>query len=136
LFTFNIFFIYNLSTIHDWLRAREHKPVEMSDLPSIGFVVSEGDFRIAVCFLRRCEGNYGILDGLCTNPEADSELRHVAIDTAVRMICEEARQREITNLVAWTIDKGTLERGCDRHGFSKSEHAVITKDLSKDLRTH
>lgn len=121
----------DLSHLNDWLRAREHKPSEMSDLPAVGFVASDGDFRIATCFLRRCEGNYGILDGLATNPEASSELRNAAIDAVVSAICDEAKQREITNLVAWTIDKGTLERSF-RHGFVQSHFALITKNV-KDV---
>jgi hypothetical protein len=126
----------DLPFLNDWLRARGMAPSEFSDLPTVGFVVSEGDLRIAACFLRRCEGNYGIVDGLTTNPEAPSVLRHVAIDTAVRMICEEARQREITKLVAWSIDKGTLERAYERHGFVQSHNTLITKDLSVPLNTH
>lgn len=126
----------DLPFLNDWLRARDLSPKEIHDIPSIGFVVSEGDFRIATCFLRRCEGNYGIVDGLCTNPEADSELRHYAIDVAVKIICEEAKQREITHLVAWTVDNGTLERGCTRHGFSKSRHTLLTKELFTPPQTH
>lgn len=121
----------DLESMNDWLRARNKPPQEMSDLPAIGFVVAEGDTRVATCFLRRCEGNYGIVDGLCTNPAVDSAIRHVAIDTAVRMVCEEARQREISHLVAWTVEGSVLARGMSRHGFQKSSFSLLTKDLTK-----
>lgn len=120
----------DLSYLNDWLVARGHARKEIHDLPSIGFMVSEGDFRIATCFLRRCEGNYGIVDGLASNPEAPSELRHAALDSAIRMVCEEALQREITHLIAWTVDGSVLLRSCERHGFSKSTHVLLTKELS------
>lgn len=121
----------DLPYLNDWLVARGKPRVEISELPSIGFTVSDGDFRIATCFLRRCEGNYGIVDGLCSNPEASSELRHHALDLAIRMTCEEARQREITNLVAWSVDGGTIARSCQRHGFKQAPHVLLTKSLGR-----
>lgn len=120
----------DLAYLNDWLVSRGKPRAEMSELPSIGFIVSEGDFRIATCFLRRCEGNYGIVDGLCSNPEADSKLRHYALDAAIRMVCEEAKEREITHLIAWTTEDSVLSRGCERHGFQKSVHQLLTKELS------
>jgi N-acetylglutamate synthase-like GNAT family acetyltransferase len=119
----------DLVHLNDWLRIRGHKPTEMYDLPSIGFLVSEGDHPIAACFLRRCEGNVGIVEGLTSNPESTSSLRHVAIDAAIRVICEEAKAREISKLLAWTVDSSTLLRGCERHGFVQSHQTLLTKDL-------
>lgn len=122
----------DLPFLNDWLRSRKKSTYEICDLPAVGFVISEGDYRIATCFLRRCEGNYGIVDGLCSNPEAAPELRHAALDVAIKMACEEAKQREISHLIAWTIDGSVLERSCERHGFAKSDHALLTKDLTED----
>lgn len=124
----------DLPFLNDWLRLRGLRPREMSELPSIGFVVSEGDYRIATCFLRRCEGNFGIVDGLASNPEADSTLRHAALDVAIQMVTEEAKQREITHLIAWSVDKGTLERAF-RHGFQESKQTILTRNLEA-VRTH
>lgn len=124
----------DLSFLNDWLLARGMRAREMSELPSIGFTISDGDYRIATCFLRRCEGNFGIIDGLASNPEADSELRHAALDAAINMVVEEAKQREITHLIAWSVDKGTQERAF-RHGFKESKQTILTKELEA-VRTH
>jgi len=126
----------DLGDLNDWLKARGKPPQEYSDIPAIGFVVIHEDQKLVACFLRRCEGNMGIVDGLTSNPSAPSELRHVALDLAISSICEEAKQREISHLIAWTLDKGTLERGCLRHGFQKSPHTFLAKDLVQPLNTH
>lgn len=125
----------DLSFLNDWLREREHKTFEYYELPAVGFIVSEGDLRIATCFLRRCEGGYGIVDGLASNPEAESWMRDQALDLVVQMVCEEAKQRGITRLVAWTIDSSTLERGSTRHGFLKSQNILLFRDLAEHFST-
>lgn len=134
--TLKYFDFSDIGDLNNWLKARGRAPQEVSDLPAVGFVVLSEEIRVAACFLRRCEGGIGIVDGLTTNPDAPSELRHVSIDLVVKAICEEAKQREITQLIAWTVDKGTLERGCLRHGFQKSPHTFMAKDLSQPLNTH
>lgn len=119
----------DLPFLNDWLKARGKSVYEISDLPSVGFTVSVDDVKVATCFLRRCEGNYGIVDGLCSNPEAEPHIRHYALDTAIKMVCEEARRVEITHLIAWTVEGSVLERGSKRHGFDKSSHVLLTKKL-------
>lgn len=126
----------DLIDLNNWMRLRGRQPYEMSDLPAVGFTVSQGDTKIATCFLRRCEGNYGIVDGLASNPDADSKQRHAGLDVAIKMVCEEAKNREITHLIAWTVDNGTLQRGCERHGFTKSRHNLMTKELLEPPQTH
>lgn len=119
----------DLKFLNSWLKERGHKELERFSLPPIGVVVLEEETPIAVCFLRRCEGLLGIIDGLATNPAAASALRHEAIDTAVRVIIEQARIYGITALVAWSKDAGTLVRAFDRHGFRQLPDTMIIKDL-------
>lgn len=127
--TIKYFDFDDLKHLNNWLLARGHKTNEIYDLPSVGFIVSDGDLPIAACFLRRCEGNLGIVDGLCSNPEASSELRHAALDLAISAVCEEAKTREITNLIAWSIDTSALLRGCQRHGFLQTHYTLMTRNL-------
>lgn len=126
----------DLAILNEWLRARKHKELDRSSLPPIGVLVLEDETPIAVCFLRRCEGLIGIIDGLATNPEAESAIRHQAIDTAVRVIIEQARIYGVTALMAWSKDAGTLVRAFDRHGFKKLPDTMIVKDLEEPLATH
>lgn len=119
----------DLPVLNEWLRLRGNKPTEVYDLPAVGFMVSEGDFEIAACFLRRCEGGLGIIEGLTTNPTASSALRHAAIDMVVQCVIEEAKARDIGKLLTWTVDAGTQVRGLNRHGFVQSHQTFMTKDL-------
>lgn len=111
-----------------WLEKRGHQQVEEDSLPKIGYIVLDDDAPICVGFLRRCEGNFGFLDGLATNPEVPGPIRHVAIDALVTKIIMKATEIGLTNLIAWSLDKGTLERS-ETHGFVKSPYTLITKDL-------
>ncbi len=124
----------DLAALNDWLVARGRKREDVSDIPAVGFIVSHDDMKVAACFLRRCEGNVGIVDGLTSNPDAPPEIRHAALDVAINCVCEEAKQREITRLMAWTVDNSALIRGCERHGFAKLSHILMSKDLSEPLK--
>lgn len=126
----------DLLTLNEWLKEWDHGEMDRANIPAIGFMVSEDDTPIAACFLRRCEGKVGILDGLATNPAVPGPLRHVAIDAAVKMLIEEAKRCEITTLIAWTQDASTLVRGLGRHGFRKLPDTMITKDLRVTPATH
>jgi len=119
----------DLPVLNEWLRLRGHKAAEVYDLPAVGFLVSEGDFEIAACFLRRCEGGLGIVEGLTSNPTATSALRHQALDMAIQCVIEEAKSRDITKLLAWTVDAGTQVRSIARHGFVQSHQTFMTKDM-------
>lgn len=118
----------DLPDLNDWLVSRGHSRQEPCDLPAVGFVVSSEDERIATCFLRRCEGNYGIIDGLASNPDAPGPLRHAALDLAIQMCEAEARNREITHLLAWSKEERVLDRA-ERLGFEKSKHFILSKEI-------
>lgn len=126
----------DVDALNAWLVARKHPAVTFAELPAIGFMVFHDETPAAACFLRRCEGNYGIVDGLASNPECSGSVRHRALDLAIRMICEEARVWDITHLIAWSVDDSTLERSTTRHGFTKSRNTLLIKDLSDAPKTH
>jgi N-acetylglutamate synthase-like GNAT family acetyltransferase len=70
----------------------------------------------------------GLIDGLCTNPDASPESRNMAIDTLVQQVLDTARKVDMKSLVAWSRDSNTLERSF-RHGFERFPAVMITYDL-------
>jgi hypothetical protein len=115
--------------INDWLVERGHTRADPAEMPSVGFLVSVDDIPTAACFLRRCEGNIGIVEGLVSNPAANAEQRHRALDAAIQFVVEEAKAREMTKLIATSLDSSALLRGCERHGFRKSPQTLIIRNL-------
>lgn len=122
-----------LNYINDWMRAREMPEVDAQSLPAIGYIVYDDAVPVAVAFLRLCEGNLAILDGLTSNPDVPGPIRHIAIDVIIKKLIEKAYDLGIDTLIAWSVDDSTLKRS-ETHGFEKSPYALITKDLSNKAK--
>lgn len=118
----------HISIIRHWLSQRDLN-IELADeLPEIGFICFERDEPIAAAFLRKVEPNHAQLDGLITNVLSRGELRHEAIDLVVRAIIEKAKELKIKQLLAFSVDEGTLKRS-EKHRFVKLPHTVIALSL-------
>jgi N-acetylglutamate synthase-like GNAT family acetyltransferase len=118
--------------IRSWLQARNLTDDLMNNPPSIGLVCFHNEVPIACGFLRQVEGNFGLFDGLCTNPKMRSEIRHDAIDFLVSEIIQIARSMEMRCIFGWTVDNGTLARS-ERHGFQRLKHEMIVLNFNSDL---
>ena len=91
-------------------------------------VVLERGELIAVAFLRMVEGGYAHFDGLVTNPDAPSDLRHSAIDLLSAQTIELAKELKLKGLIAHSTDENTLTRSA-KHGFIKSDAVLVVLDL-------
>jgi N-acetylglutamate synthase-like GNAT family acetyltransferase len=118
----------DLPILNDWLRARGAMEVDEAGVPAIGFICFEGGVAVCAAFLRRCEGNMGFIEGMASNPEVPGIIRHYALDALTERICREAVAREMTTLLAWSVDTSTLVRSA-RHGFKQLQQTLISKDL-------
>src|SRR3989442_660241 len=87
------------SFVTDWLQKRDLPNSLAFDLPEVGFIVSERGEPIAVGFIRRCEGNCGMIDSLISNPDAPSDMRHSAIDLVVDQVLKTAKDLELKSLI-------------------------------------
>ena len=117
------------SYIADWLMHRDMNGDLIGDLPQIGYVVSERGEPIAAGFIRRCEGNYSLLDSLITNPTAPGDMRSSAIDVVVEQLIKISKELGLRSLVAHTKDKNTLVRA-KRFGFQVLPHTLISLSLT------
>jgi hypothetical protein len=107
-----------------WLRQRDAYVPTLGEMPAIGFVAYSNSVPVAMAFLRRVEGGFGQLDGLCSNPEASGEDRNLSIDAVVDQVFIAASELNIKSLTATSVHNGTLERSL-KHGFSELPHTVI-----------
>lgn len=118
-----------------WLEKRNLPKNLAEDLPTIGLIAFKDSLPIAVAFLRQTEGNLGIFDGLCTNPDAPAHMRHFAIDKLTAEIIDIAKDFEFTAIIAWSEDAGTLERSV-KHGFRRMPQSLIAIDLRNKSAMH
>lgn len=120
----------DLPILNEWLRARGAPEVDDEGVPALGFICFEGGDPVCAGFLRRCEGNWGIIEGMTSNPDIPSPLRHRALDALILTINKQAQAFEMTNLLAWTQDASTLVRSA-RHGWVQLQQTLIAKDLRR-----
>lgn len=118
----------DLYFLNDWLRAHGEREVDETGVPELGFLCFAGGVPVCAAFLRRCEGNWGIVEGMTSNPEASSEVRHAALDALLAAITRQAEAFRMTNLLAWTQDASTLVRSA-RHGYRQLPQSLIAKDM-------
>ena len=122
----------HLEFLLSWLRARNKGPEVADNLPAFGYIAYHHSRPVATAFLRQVEGNLGICEGLCTNPEASSNVRSIAIDSLIEQLIETAKAIDIKALIAWSQDKNTLERSV-RHGFNKTADELLVFNIVKSI---
>jgi hypothetical protein len=120
----------DLETLNAWLILNNHPPTVFEDLPTLGFVAQQKETPVAVGFLNMCEGRRAVLEGLSTNPYADSDTRHFAINSIVEQIISAARLLGVYHLIAWTIDDNILKRS-ENFGFKIAPHKFIALELGE-----
>jgi len=111
----------------------EHRELDkalLEDLPEHGYMAYLEDFPIACGFLRRCEGNFGIIDGFCSDPKMPGSLRHEALDLITSKLIRDAKELKLKGLLAITVDKSIIKRSI-RHNFKKSDQVVMSLLLSE-----
>jgi hypothetical protein len=120
----------DLGHLNDMLAKHSMPPVTRHSLPEMGYMAWHNGTPIGAVFLRRCEGETGIVDSLISNPDASPELRHVALDALINHIVEQASKHKVKFLLGYTRDESTLLRSI-RLGFEKSPYQVVVKNLVK-----
>lgn len=103
----------HLELLIEMLKSRDYMGVSeitMKTLPKIGYIALMGNQPIAAGFLRRVEGGYAQLDTLCSNAYFGSEIRHRGIQLVVDTLVNDAKSLKLSGIIAFTSDKGTLER--------------------------
>ena len=112
------------------LRRSERLPWEP---PTMGYTTVDCESRpVAFGFLRECEGNYAIFDGLLTDPDFKSEVRDHALELVVKELIKAAKLKNIKNIIGFTSDKHTLMRSIN-HGFLCIDQQLIALSLEANI---
>ncbi len=119
-------------SLRAWLKARSLEDYVLSDLPQVGYVVSNMGELTAAGFLRICEGATGLIDSVITNPSASGNNRHKAMDLLTITLLERAAGMHLKRVIAFSTDQNTLIRG-QRLGFSLLPHQVIAINLQEKV---
>ena len=119
----------DLSILNNWLVLHKAPEVVLSDLPKLGWVVSDEGTMLCMGFLRLVEGNYAICDSLATNPEISARKRAEAFDKVTERLVKAAKDLKIKHLIAFTTKTGVEKRSARQHGFKKTEQTVLVKEV-------
>lgn len=120
----------DFNTINEWRMKRNIRHASPVEVPALGFMATKNAEPVAAAFLRQCEGSYGMIDCIITNPQAESNDRHEALDLLFKELIETAKQINLSELIGFSIDVSTLERSKE-HGFKESQFKLMTMSLGE-----
>lgn len=120
----------SITVIQGWLSARGLRVQPVDEFPEVGFISYYRGEAVACAFIRRVEGGFAMLDGLVTNPDFPSDIRHNALDWLVEHLIKQAKSMKLNSLIATSQDKNTLLRAM-KHGFVQLPLTCIALDLTK-----
>lgn len=115
-------------TLFDILIKQDHPIPSPNEFPEYGYIAIDKDLPVAIAFLRRVEGGYAQIDGLCSNPEASPAQRHEALDSVISKVIDTAKELGIHRLVCFTKDQSVCERS-KKYNFKPLPHVLIVKEL-------
>ena len=114
--------------LNDLRLKRNLEKTPEKEIPILGLVVTDKSTVVGMGFLRKCEGDYGILDSVITNPDCNSEQRHKALDMIFTEIIYLSKTINIYNLIGFSSDWGMIRRSYN-FGFKKSDHHVLSLSI-------
>lgn len=115
--------------LDQWFKARGLPIVPSTDIAACGFIAFIDSIPVAAMFLRKCEGDVGIVDGLIANPECDWETRNEGINAVISRVLEEAKQLGIIKILSFSENYRTVCRVTRDFGFSIQPGTVLVKKL-------
>lgn len=121
---------YHFQTLLSWLLERDAYMPNEAEMPETGFIAYSDGEPVAALFIRLVEGYGAQLDGLTSNPKAPANVRNEALDSVIYHCIERAKQLDLKQLLAFSLDEHTLTR-VERIGFKPIEHKAIIFDLTK-----
>lgn len=97
-------------------------------LPRVGGIVFYAGRPIAIGFVRQCEGNVGIWDGLITDPQAEPIERDKCLDALLIFLIRTMKSYGITRIISWAQDSNTIERA-QKLGFKPIDATLMAGDF-------
>lgn len=114
-----------------WMFMRELPVPTLKDLPQEAITVYSDGVPVAAGFLRKCEGNYALIDSCVTDPEQSPAIRDKSMNVLAEALVFRAKELGINNILAFSVDENTLTRS-EKFGFERLPYAVISLTLGND----
>lgn len=121
----------HFGALAEWLLARNHSVPPKQTIPALGWVLLSDKIPVVTAFLRKVEGGFALIDGLCTNPSVSAKQRNTSIDTIVNFLLNYAETQGFARLMCLSKDENTITRA-KRYGFELQQHVVLAKDFKKE----
>lgn len=100
----------------------------VDEVPSYGVIATQCGKLVCAGFLRSVEGNFGMIDGLITDPSSSSAERHEAINLVVSSLIEAAKEFRMSVVMAFTIDDTVMARS-GLYKFESMPHKLMKLSL-------
>lgn len=115
--------------VNRWMRARKLEPIKYSDLPHLGMMVFDKDVLVAVGFLRKIEGDLGMIDSMASNPDVSKEKRDEGLDMLTSSLLIRAQNvLKLKGIISHT-KLSAIEARAHKHGFKTSAEKILFLNL-------
>jgi N-acetylglutamate synthase-like GNAT family acetyltransferase len=124
--------LFILKDINRWLSFYKQSPLDESDLPETGAIAfsqaeeEDPGLFVAAAFIRKCEGNIGLMDSMIVHPHFLGSDRSKALDMLTKQLIEIAKELKINRLLAITTNRNTLVRA-KSFGFKELDYSLLSK---------
>jgi len=118
------FQVTDLAEMNGWLRERGQSEYSVEALSAFGLFVPG----VAVGFLYATDSSICLLEGYVTNPRAEADDRHQALEAITTGLITKAKERGSQHVVALVRSFDITQRA-RAHGFNRVPEQVWTKDL-------
>lgn len=117
----------DLSECNSWCRARGIPEIEAASVPLHGYF----EPMVGVGFLYLTDSNIAFIDGLLSNPEAESALRGSVLAAIGERLLEDAKELRVKHLILYT-QHGNVSKWATSHKFKDcGEHRMYAKELNQ-----
>lgn len=126
----NFYMSRDFEIINEWLGKRELPKWDKFFIPKFGLMAYDGRDRVCAGFMRICEGNVGLFDSLVSDPAIHKDVRSEAVDLIIDSVVKEGKKMGLLSIIGLTVIPSLMERITKKHGFFKSESAVMVLNFN------
>lgn len=114
--------------IEAWFKDRNISLEVIDSLPLYGYVGYYEGKPVCMGFIRQCEGDFALIDGLIADKDVHYDIRSQVLDSVVVELIKLSKELQLKTLIAFSSNKNTIMRAI-RHGFIVTSDVCIALDL-------
>ena len=113
--------------VNSWCRARGIPEINLSSVPARGYI----EPGLGVGWLYVSDSSFAWIDGLISNPTADTKARGIALSSIGERLLEDARELGVKHLIVYT-QHGNVSKWAASHEFKDCGlHRMYLKELNQ-----